>query len=204
MVSGKLISVMAGISGLVFAISPVLAGIGAEHPAITAARANQGCTNSTLSIRQLAMIDHTSDGGFQCLGVFVDGDTVKAVRLERHSFTLSTGHPAVEQVKIVEYPTKTVDSRGGAVIDGIPGHDAIVLRGHFSTPPDTGVLEISYLYNGITGEFRTCQIALSRTSSSGWRLVNRLDQPISLIGVRMRQLPVIGVVGIANLEGACT
>jgi hypothetical protein len=150
------------------------------------------------------MIDHTSDGGFQCLGVSVEGDSVKAIRLERHSFASEAGHLASELIKVVEIPTTVVDSRHGAVIDGIPGHDAILLRGHFSTPAGTGELEISYLYNGLTGEFHTCQIALDRTSNAGWRLVNRLDQTISLIGVRVREVPVIGVVGIANLEGACT
>lgn len=199
MVIGKLIPVRTGMAALVLAISPVPAGMGAEHPGAAPGRPSQTCTNSTRSIRQLAMIDHTSDGGFQCVGVFVEGDTVKALRLERHSFVL-----AAEQIKVVEFSTSIVDSLHGAVIDGVPGHDAIVLRGHFATPPGTGELEISYLYNGITGEFHSCQIVLNRTPNAGWRLVNRLDQPISLIGVRIRQLPVIGVIGIANLEGACT
>jgi len=150
------------------------------------------------------MIDHTSDGGFQCLGVSVEGDTVKAIRLERHVFASAVGQPAAEQIKIVEFPATILDSLRGAVIDGIPGHDAIVLRGHFSAPPDKGEFEISYLYNGLTGEYHRCQIELDRTPNTGWRLVNRLDQTISLIMVKLRQIPVIGTVGIDNLEGACT
>ena len=150
------------------------------------------------------MIDHTSDGGFQCLGVYVEGDTVKAIRLERHSFTSGDGRPAPERIKVIEFPPAIADTRQGVVIDGIPGHDAIVLRGNFSSSPDRGELVLSYLYNGLTGEYHSCPIALDRTQGSGWRLINRFDQPISLIMVRIRQLPVIGVVGIANLEGACT
>jgi hypothetical protein len=46
-------------------------------------------------------------------------------------------------------------------------------------------------------------MSLDRTPDTGWRLVNSLDQPISHIVVRIRQLPLIGVVGIADLEGAC-
>jgi hypothetical protein len=196
----KYVATLAGAALVVFAGQSAQAGIGTERPAIAGER-EHACTNSTRSMRQLAMIDHTSDGGFQCLGVFVEGDTVKAIRLERHSFIPETG---IEQIKVVEYPTATVDSRRGAVIDGVPGHDAIVLRGHFSILSGTGELEISYLFNGITGEFRTCQMVLGRTANAGWRLVNRLEQPVSLIGVRIREVPVIGVVGIANLEGACS
>ena len=147
------------------------------------------------------MIDHTSDGGFQCLGVYVEGDAVKAIRLERHNFVSAT-----EQIKVVEYPANAIDSLRGAVIDGVPGHDAIVLRGHLPSPLGKAELVISYLYNGITGEYHSCEMALDRTpnAGTGWRLVNRFDRTISLIMVRLRQLPMIGVIGIDNLEGACT
>jgi hypothetical protein len=183
---------------------PAQAGFGGEHPVVTPAQRTLVCSNSTRSVRQLAMIDHTSDGGFQCLGVYVEGDAVKAIRLERHTFAPRDGRPEVEQIKVVEFSPTIVDSPRGAVIDGVPGHDAIVLHGRFTTPPDKGELVLSYLYNGITGEYHSCRIVLDRTPDSGWRLVNRFDQPISLIMVRIRQLPMIGVVGIANLEGACT
>ena len=196
--------VPAGVIGLVLAAirGPAVAQQTAVAPIAVAVAAPQTCSRSTHSIRQLAVIDHTSDGGFQCIGVFVEGDTVKAIRLERHSFVASPKE--TEQVNVVEYPASTVDSRRGAVIDGIPGHDAILLRGHFPAATGHGDLEISYLYNGLTGEYRSCQVELDRTSNTGWRLVNRLAQPISLIMVRLRQLPIIGTVGIANLEGACS
>jgi hypothetical protein len=203
MTIGKLLQYAAVLTGATlfwFAAQPARAGIGTERPGFTGERAHT-CTTSTHSVRQLAMIDHTSDGGFQCFGVLVEGDTVRAIRLERHNFNPGAG---TEQIRVVEYPTTAVDSRRGAVIDGVPGHDAIVLRGHISNPSGTGELEISYLFNGLTGEFRTCRMVLGRTPNAGWRLVNHRDQPISLIGVRIREMPVIGVVGIANLEGACS
>lgn len=197
-------SVLIGISALLLANAPVKPAIAADRPAAAPGRPNESCMRSTHSIRQLAMIDHTSDGGFQCLGVFVDGETVKAIRLERHSFASGAGRPASEHIKIVEFPPTIVESPQGAVIDGIPGHDAIVLHGRLPSPPGNGTLEISYLYNGFTGEYHSCQIALDRMPNSGWRLVNRFDQTVSLIMVRLRHLPVIGVVGIDTLEGACT
>lgn len=195
---------LAGVTALVIAISPVMAGFGAEHPAATSDRSIEACSNSTRSIRQLAVIDQTSDGGFQCIGVFVAGDTVKAIRLERHGFAPKGGRPGAEQIKILEFAPIIADTPQGVVIDGVPGHDAIVLRGRFATPEDMGELVLSYLWNGFTGEYHSCRIALDRTPDSGWRLVNRFAQPISLIMVRIRQLPMIGIIGIANLDGACT
>lgn len=144
---------LTGAAIVILGSSPVLAGFEAEHPTPPPGQAVHACSNSTSTIRQLAMIDHTSDGGFQCLGVFVEDGTVKAIRLERHSYTAFRGERSgEEQVKVVEFPPTIVDSARGAVIDGIPGHDAIVLHGHFASPADKGELEISYLYNGLTGD----------------------------------------------------
>jgi hypothetical protein len=192
---GKLLRCGTVVTAIMTGVSPVQAGAGAEHSV------GEACGNSTLAIRQLAVIDHTSDGGFQCLGVSVDGNTVKAIRLERHK--PSNGNPPEQNIVVLEYPIAVAGSPRGAVIDGVPGHDAIVLRGDLSNTQGGARLVLSYLYNGITGEYHSCSIALDRTRSAGWRLLNRFDQPISLIGVRIRQVPVIGVVGIDNLEGAC-
>jgi hypothetical protein len=139
---------LAGVTALVIAISPVMAGFGDEHPAATSDRSIEACSNSTRSIRQLAVIDHTSDGGFQCIGVFVAGDRVKAIRLERHGFAPKGGRLGAEQIKILEFAPIIADTPQGVVIDGVPGHDAIVLRGRFATPEDMGELVLSYLWNG--------------------------------------------------------
>jgi len=172
--------------------------------ALAAARPEQTCTPSTNSTKQLLMIDNTSEGGFQCLGVSLEGGTVKAVRLERHGFSSAIGQPVSEQIRVLEFPAAVVDSRQGAIIDGIPGHDAIVLRGRFSAVPGKVELIMSYLFNGITGEFHSCPVTLDSTPETGWRLLNRYDQTISHILVTIRQVPVIGTIGIADLAGACT
>jgi hypothetical protein len=65
-------------------------------------------------------------------------------------------------------------------------------------------LVTTFLYNGFTSEYRSCQITLDRTPNAGWRLVNRLDQTVSHIMVKTREIPLIGTFGIATLEGACT
>jgi hypothetical protein len=173
-------------------------------PIAAGAEPVQVCARSTPSIQQLALIDGEGDGQFQCLAVSVPDDKVMALRVETHSFTTASGKPVTEHVKLMEFPRAVVESDRGAVLDGIPGHDAIVLRGHFSTPPDRTEFVISYLYNGFTGEYHSCQIALGWASDTGWRLVNRFDQTISHIVVRTRRIPMAGPFGIANLEGACT
>lgn len=206
-------SVLAGPASVVLAGSLVLAvtrpgyseaAPRIEHSVTAPGRPDLGCTASTHSVKQLAMIDNTSEGGFQCLGVSVEGGTAKAVRLERHGPTPAAGQPVAEHVRIVEFPAATVDSAHGATIDGIPGHDAIVLRGRFSTSPGKAEFEMSYLFNGFTGEFHGCPVIIDSTPETGWRLINRFNQTVSHIVVRIRQVPVIGTIGIDDLEGACT
>jgi hypothetical protein len=193
----------AGIAVLALAASPVPAAIGAEDPAAKLVRPGQSCSDSTDSTRQLALIEKYGDPKFQCLGVSLDGDTIKAIRLETHNAAPAGQAADPVQIKIEEFPQVVIESSQGAVLDGVPGHDAIVLRGKFSTLPGKLELVASYLYNGFTGDYHTCRLTIDHAPDTGWRLVNRLDQPISHIVIETRQLPMFGVYGIANLEGAC-
>lgn len=161
------------------------------------------CPNSTKSITQLAMIDKIGDRDFQCLGVSLDANTVMAIRLETHRFVSSDQPNYRESVKIEEFVRAVVESSRGAVLDGVPGHDAVVLRGHFATPSGKVELVASYLYNGITGVYHSCLITLDQAPDTGWHLVNRLNKTVSHIVIRTRQIPLIGDFGIAELDGAC-
>ena len=180
--------------------APVLAAI---DPAAAHDRQGGICANSTGSVQQLAMIEKPGEDNFQCLGVTLEGDAVKAFRLETHSLAARDRDAESAEVKVTEFPLAVVESSRGAVLDGIPGHDAIILRGNLSTPSNQTRLVASYLYNGFTGEYRSCSITLDRTPDTGWRLVNHLDQTVSRIVVRTRDMFVIGPFGIANLDGAC-
>ena len=167
-------------------------------------RQDETCGNSGNSTRQLAIIDSASDDSFQCLSVSLDGDTVRAIRVETHRFTASEQRADSGQVEIAEYSVAVIESSHGAVLEGVPGHDALILQGHFATPATSAVLVTSYLYNGFTGEYRSCQMALDRGPDAGWRLRNGFAQTVSHIVIRTREIPWFGMFGIASLDGACT
>jgi hypothetical protein len=195
---------LAGIATLALAGLSVQAATGPEASAAVPSRQSGICADSTASIKQLATIDNNRDGTFQCLGLSMDGDAVKGVRLETHRFVSTGERTESEQVKITEFPMAVVESSHGAVLDGVPGHDAIILQGHFTTPAGMATLVTSYLYNGFTSEYRSCRMTLTRAPDASWRLVDRLDHTVSHIVVRTREIPLIGAFGIANLDGACT
>ncbi|WP_158926562.1 hypothetical protein [Acidisphaera sp. S103] len=192
---------LAGLTAAVLAGFSVLAATGPTDPPGQPAEA---CAKSTGSFKQLAMIDNETDGSFQCLGVLLDGGAIKAIRVETHRFASAARRKETEQVKVEEFSQAVIESSRGAVLDGVPGHDAIILRGHFSDASDRLQLVTTFLYNGFTSEYRSCQMTLDHTPGAGWHLVNGRDQTISHIMVKTREIPLIGTFGIANLEGACT
>jgi len=194
---------LAGIAAIAFAGLPVRAATGPGTSPAAPSRQNGICAGSTASIKQLATIDNNRDGSFQCLGLSMDGDTVKGIRLETHRFVSTGTNTESDQVKIAEFPMAVVESSHGAVLDGVPGHDAIILQGHFTTPSGMATLVTSYLYNGFTSEYRSCQMTLARAPDASWRLVDLFDRTVSRIVVRTREIPLIGAFGIANLDGAC-
>jgi hypothetical protein len=200
---GRRISLAAMVT-VMLAGCPVFAAIGPGDPTVVPGQPSETCTRSTKLLKQLAMIDNTTDGSFQCLGVTLDGDAIKAFRVETHKFASPTRSKDSERVKIEDFSQAVIESNHGAVLDGVPGHDAIILRGHLSAPSGRSELVTTFLYNGFTSEYRSCQITLDRTPNAGWRLVNRLDQTVSHIMVKTREIPLIGTFGIATLEGACT
>ncbi|HEX4367058.1 MAG TPA: hypothetical protein VH023_09525 [Rhodopila sp.] len=195
------------LAGLAMALIAVFslskASGGANAPALPG-RPSETCAKSTASFTQLAMIDNETDGSFQCLGVAVDNGAIKAIRVETHRFASPARHKDTERVTVQDYPNAVIESTHGAVLDGVPGHDAIILRGHFSRTSGRLELVTTFLYNGFTSEYRSCQITLDHSPDGGWHLVNGRDQTVSHIMVKTREIPLIGTFGIANLEGACT
>jgi hypothetical protein len=196
------ITAWAGIAGFALAASPLLAAPAPESAAATSARHDATCANTDYFSRPLVMIDN-SGGSFQCLGLVLDGDAITAIRVETHRFESRRGRADAEQVDRAEFSIGVLEGSQGAVLDGVPGHDALILQGHISAVPGETSLVTSYLYNGFTGEYRSCRIRLERLPGSGWRLADRFDRTISHIVVKTRRIPLIGMFGIDTLEGAC-
>jgi hypothetical protein len=197
------IAACAGAAVSMLAVCPLRAATAPEAAAATSARHDAVCAESAGSIIPLAVID-SSRGGFQCLGLDLDGRTIKAIRVETHSFASARDRGGSEQVDVAEFSGAVLDSTRGAVLDGVPGHDAITLRGRLAVPPGNTAFVISYLYNGFTGDFRSCEIRLDRNPNAGWRLVDRFDRTVSHIVIKTREIPLIGMFGISGLEGACS
>lgn len=200
--SPRRIGALAGVIGLYLVGTASVAAIGSA----TAPPAPQqnSCSNSTGSYYHLATIDNALDGSFQCLGLAMQRGTVVALRLETHRVLPSDRGATAMDVSTEQFPLAVVESSHGAVLDGVPGHDAIILRGYFPKSPEKVELTTSFLYNGFTNEYRSCPITLDREPNGGWRLLNRFNQIVSHIAVRTRQMPVIGAFGIADLEGVCS
>jgi hypothetical protein len=194
---------LAGMAGFTLALILVVLASDTGSPAAEPSRPDHACTSITTSTKQLAMIDSAGDDSFQCLGLSLEGHTVTAIRLETHGTASAGQHSDLQSIMVAEFPKTMMESPRGAVLDGRPGHDAIVLRGHLPSAPGNIELVISYLYNGMIGEYRSCPLTLRWASDTGWRLTNGVDQTVSHIDIVTRSIPVVGIIGIANLEGAC-
>lgn len=161
------------------------------------------CKIASVSVQPLAEIKNTRDDNYNCLSVSIDGHAITALRVEAHSFTTDAHRAAIELIKIMTFSVSQIESSQGAVLEGVPGHEAIILRGNFSSGSGEAQLVTSYLYNGIIGEYRSCAFKIERGADATWRLVDRFERPISHITIRTRRIPLLGTVGIANLDGAC-
>ena len=185
---------------------PVLGALAVALPQASAKAgrdAQEGAVcRSSEQVQFLAKISNTRDNAVQCLGVKLDGNSLAALRVETHRPVTGSDATISDHVKVSEFPVAQIESQQGAVLDGAQGHNAVILQGH---PSGRNVeLVTSYLYNGLTGEYRSCRVTLHRSGDAAWRLVNENNETVSRIVVRTHRVPVLGTIGIANLDGACT
>ena len=133
-----------------------------------------------------------------------DGN-ITAVRFETHEFHADrqSQGSAPHSVKVREFAPRDIASEKGVVLDGAPGHDAVILKGNIVEGRSSDPLVVKFLYNGLTDQFRECRIALKRGGDVGWHLVNAENRRVPLVVVETWSLPLLGTVGIKTLQGLC-
>jgi hypothetical protein len=178
---------------------------------LASARAGDGgavqhCVARSISVQPLATIVNTRDANFDCLGLNVDGrGDIVGIRFEKHEGRAHRGgaEEPVPDASVREIAPAEIAGARGAVLDGVPGHDAVLLHGDVASRQTSVPLVVSFLYNGVTGEYRACNATLARTPDGAWRLLDARQRPVSLITVRTWRLPVVGIVGIETIQGIC-
>ncbi len=192
----------------VFLLLPIFWVVATSIPPALAQPARQvssgAVCNNSEKVQLLAKISNTRDNDVQCLGIKLDGNAFEALRIETHRIVGASDATIADHVKVTEFPVAEIESRQGAVLDGAQGHNAVILQGHASPSGRNVELVTSYLYNGLTGEYRSCRVTLDQSADAAWRLVNQYNETVSNIVVRTRNVPLLGTIGIANLDGACT
>jgi hypothetical protein len=164
------------------------------------------CSSSSGQVQHLAKVVNTRDNKYHCLGVSVDAEAnISGIRFETHDAMVNRANrtPDLREVPVRDFSLAEISSRHGAVLDGVPGHDAVVLQGDIPPAAGAASLAVRFLYNGITGESRECSVTLDRGRQQNWRLTNSRHQKVSLIVVKTWALPIIGTVGIETLQGIC-
>lgn len=166
--------------------------------------ASSDCPAGSPTVQQLAKIENTRNLNYNCLSVSLDDRAnILALRFEKHEFGSNRGStrmPLPPQIR--EFTPAEIGAGQGVVLDGTPGHDAIKLRGHIVAGATAASLVVSYLHNGLVGEFRECGVSLQRNGPN-WRLMNAESRSVPLVVVRTWALPLLGTVGIDTLQGIC-
>jgi hypothetical protein len=154
------------------------------------------CRGAAGAVQPLAMVRNTHDHNYQCLGLRLDTRAnVTAIRFESHR---SDGHNTNREFSLAE-----VASHRGAVLDGRPGHDAVILRGRITARTTSAVLTLEFLHNGLTDEYRHCSFSLDRDGYDRWHLLDARGRSQSLIVVETWSVPLIGTIGIHDVRGIC-
>src|SRR6185312_11856958 len=133
----------------------------ASLDALARSSEDRACAARTQTIQPLAVVRNTRDHDFSCLGLIVDaGATPVAIRFEVHHGRAAAGdrQPA-PHIEVKEFDRDLIASGKGAVLDGQPGHDAVILHGALPGPAGAA--------RSATGSSRTRSMSRFRKSWCG-------------------------------------
>jgi len=177
---------------------PILATVLGAAPPVTRDAARGACETASPELQPIAKVVNTRDTTYHCLGVSVDARAeIMAIRFETHA----AAEAGVARVR--SFTPDEIARRQGVVLDGTPGHDAVILQGDIVPGQPSTTLHLKFLHNGITGEFYQCAVTLDRTEGAPWRLANARPNAFPLVVVRTWAVPLFGTIGIDTVEGIC-
>lgn len=144
-------------------------------------------TAADVVFQPLASITNNRNADLQSLSVLLDGGQLVGLRFN----TVNGANPHESDFSLDEM-------KAGAVLDGDPKHQAIVLRGSIDSTMGNANLMITYLSNGIFGTHKACRARIVRDPSGRWHIVNIYDHQ------RVAHLVVqTWTLGISTIEGIC-
>ena len=186
---------------LCVALIPLCVTAGARSEAI----AGKDCSAVSGRVQQLAKIENTRNSSYHCLGIRMDDNAnIVGVRFEKYDVVGNGGEQEERPpLAIREFTPAEIGTARGVVLDGTPQQEAVRLRGMITAGAAIAPLVVSYLHNGIVGEFRECNVTLEKDGAHRWRLVNAEHSAVSRIVVQTWTMPVLGTVGIETLQGIC-
>jgi hypothetical protein len=181
------------------AVLPLIlaAALGAA-PAGARAAAGGACEMASPELQPLAKVVNTRDTTYHCLGVSVDARAeITAIRFETHAST----EAGVARVR--SFTPDEIARTQGVVLDGTPGHDAVILQGDIVPGQPSTTLHLKFLHNGITGEFYQCAVTIDHAAGAPWRLAHARADAFPVVVVRTWAVPLFGTIGIDTVEGIC-
>src|SRR5262249_13763503 len=120
-------------TALLVLIALVAAGASRGEEPTGDARMAADCATGSASVQPLAKIVNTRDASFDCVGLSLDERAnIRAVRFEKHEPSPPAGGAGnvIALVHVREFTPTEISSSRGAVLDGVPGHDALTLQGN--------------------------------------------------------------------------
>lgn len=178
---------------VILALSSLLCGPSMAHETRGGA-----CESASPERQPLAKIVNTRDDTYHCLSVSVDAHAeITALRFE----TYALADAGLARVR--SFTRDEIAQTNGVVLDGAPGHDAVILQGDIVPGQTSTTLTLRFLHNGITGEFHQCAVTIDHAQGAPWRLANARQNALPLVVVRTWAVPLFGTIGIDTVEGIC-
>jgi hypothetical protein len=91
-----------------------------------------------------------------------------------------------------------ITSSTGAVLNQTDGYNALILQGTLDPTAPSSTMTLSYLANGLTGEYDNCDVIITHAADGSWGVQNAYTEaPVQSIKITTWTL------GVTTVEGIC-